>query len=663
MKRKILAQFLALGLALTSLPASAYAAEAPEDVTVETESAETSGENAEVAEDVSEDDNNDSSSAEKDDDATEAEGSNKATSLTANTAGEEDNSSEEDLDEDDAEEDEVDADELDDESLKDEEETASINASKVTIKDDTYYYVIKTDDVDSDVSVVLDEEENITTDFSDFVEIDDTDVYFYTTDSVSGIIYGTAKASYSQLYSGQTSTADYDAVSSATTRKSTLFTSTDVSEVTEDGYYIYGIKNANIGISKNDYVKASILDKAGKQLPDKYSNLLEITLNESSDVPAYYLPYDGNNFKQAVINKKTTIDDATGAISYNTRYGKYMLQVQEVSTNYLRKTRDNDIYPINNSVHGAILRGTDANGNSISLGVRHLKELWVSPYEIAFNPDTNNAVSFEGGYITSVDYLTESDVFTYNLVEPVKIKKSFDASALKAFFNKNNAKALIVSGFENALNNATLSLSYREGRTSVAVVENEAVNVENGRIKYVVESELVPETSYTINIVNDDYADIQLTVTPETIDEDTADTSEPAEPGTDEPAQPENPGTDDPAQPENPSTDEPTQPENPGTDEPTQPENPGTDEPTQPETPATEEPEVDVPAESPLDWATPEQKECVKKLDAQIRCIVDNVIVPTIQKCCPGAKDVLPTVVKQLQIIQQNVLKFLFGRW
>ncbi len=653
MKRKILAQFLALGLALTSLPASAYAAETPEDVTVKTEIAETSGDDAEVAEDVSEDENNESSSAEKDDDATEAEEPNKAISLTANTEGEEENSSQEDFDEDEVEEDEVDADELDDESLK-EEETASINASKVTIKDDTYYYVIKTEDVDSDVSVVLDEDENITTDFSDFIEIDDTDVYYYTTDSVSGILYGTAKASYSQLYSGQTSTADYDAVSSATTRKSTLFTSTDVSEVTEDGYYIYGIKNANIGISKNDYVKAAILNNAGKQISGKYSNLLEITLNEDSDVPAYYLPYDGNNFKQAVINKKTTIDDATGAISYNTRYGKYMLQVQEASTNYLRKTRDNDIYAINNSVHGAILRGTDENGNSISLGVRHLKELWVSPYEIAFNPDTNSAVSFEGGYITSVDYLTGSDVFTYKLVEPVKIKKSFDASALKAFFNKNNAKALIVSGFENALNNATLSLSYREGRTSIPVVENEAVNVENGRIKYVVESELVPETSYTITIVNDDYADIQLTVTPETLDEDTSDTeepSEPANPGTEKPTQPENPGTDEPAQPENPTTDEPTQPENPGTDEPAQPENPGTDEP------------VVNPDEPSLDWATPEQKECVKKIDEQIRCIVDNVIVPTIQKCCPNVKDVLPTVVKQLQVIQQNVFRFLFGRW
>lgn len=654
MKRKILAQFLALGLALTSLPASAYAAEAPDDVAIETEIAETSGGDAEFAEDVPEEEDNDSSKTEEKDDATEAEEPNKAKSLTANTEGDEDNSSEEAFDEDEIEEDTVDEDDFDDESSK-EEEFASLNASKVTIKDDTYYYVIKTEDVDSDASVVLDEDDDAEASFSDFVEIDDTDVYYYTTESVSGILYGTAKASYSQLYSGQTSTADYDAVSSATTKKNTLFTNTDVYEVTEDGYYIYGIKNANIGISKNDYVKAAILNNAGKQISDKYSNLLEITLNESNDTPVYYLPYDGNSFKQAVINKKTTIDDASGAISYNTRYGKYMLQVQEASTNYLRKTRDNDIYAINNSVHGAILRGTDANGNSISLGVRHLKELWVSPYEIAFNPDTNSAVSFEDGYITSVDYLTESDVFTYNLVEPVKIKKSFDASALKAFFNKNNAKALIVSGFESALNNATLSLSYREGRTSVAVVENEAVNVENGRIKYVVESELVPETSYTINIVNDDYADIQLTVTPETIDEDTADT--------DEPAEPENPGTDDPAQPENPGTDDPAQPETPGTDEPAQPENPGTDEPTQPETPATEEPAVDVPAESPFDWATPEQKECVKKIDAQIRCIVDNVIVPTIQKCCPGAKDVLPTVVKQLQIIQNNVLKFLFGRW
>lgn len=659
MKRKILAQFLALGLALTSLPASAYAAEATDDVAVETELAETKGEETEVAEEtdngtVETEPTEASMDVAVEIESTEASKDVAVETESAETKGEETEVAEETEDE-----------EILSEETPDEDSVASLNASKVTINDDTFYYVIKTEDIASDANVVLDEDENTEASFADFVEIDDTDVYYYTTDSVSGTLYGTAKASYSQLYNGQTSADNYDAVSSATTRKSTLFASTDVSEVTEDGYYIYGIKNANIGIPKIDYVKATILDKADKLESEKYSNLLSISLNEDSAAPSYYLPYDGTSFSKAVINNRIIVSDATGAISYNTRYGKYMLQVKEESTNYIRKSRDNDIYAINNSVHGAILRGTDANGNAISLGVRHLKELWVSPYEIAFNPDTNSAVSFEGGYITSVDYLTASDVYTYELMEPVKVKKSFDASSLKAFFNKNNTKALIVSGFESALNNATLTLSYREGRTSIPVVENEAVNVENGRIKYVVESELVPETSYTINIVNEDYADIQLTVTPETIDEDTAETDEPAEPvnpGTDEPTQPENPGTDEPAQPENPGTDEPAQPENPGTDEPAQPENPGTDEPTQPENPGTDEPAVDVPEESPLDFATPEQKEFVKKVDEQIRCIVDNVIVPTIQKYCPNVNDVLPTVIKQLQVIQQNVFKLIFGR-
>ena len=69
------------------------------------------------------------------------------------------------------------------------------------------------------------------------------------------------------------------------------------------------------------------------------------------------------------------------------------------------------------------------------------------------------------------------------------------------------------------------------------------------------------------------------------------------------------------------------------------------------------------PEETDTDSSKTEEKEFVKKVDEQIRSIVDNVIVPTIQKHFPEAKDVLPTVVKQLQIIQQNVLKFLFGRW
>lgn len=265
MKRKILAQFLALGLALTSFPVSAYAAETTEDVTVETEVAEANGEGTEVAEVAPEETDTDSSKTEEKDDSTKTEESDDEVVDDAEAKEAEENLSEETIDEDELEEDELDEDELDEKTLKNEkDEVASLNASKVTIKDDTFYYVIKTEDVDSDANVVLDEDENTEASFSDFVEIDDTDVYYYTTDRVSGTLYGTAKASYSELYRGQTSADDYDAVSSATTKKNTLFTSTDVSEGTEDGYYIYGIKNANIGISKSDYVKAAILDKAGK---------------------------------------------------------------------------------------------------------------------------------------------------------------------------------------------------------------------------------------------------------------------------------------------------------------------------------------------------------------------------------------------------------------
>lgn len=587
MKRKFLAQFLAFGLALTSLPVSVSAAEITEDVVVEAEPP-VADEDTQDVEDLE--------LAEADEDVEADENVNESEDV---------NDASEDLQE--------------------------VTASKITINDETYYFLANSDDFTPDSAIVLEntDEEKTQTDFSSFTEIDDSDVYYYTTANLSGKLYGTYEASYTDLYRGQTSAPEYDAVSSATKGKSKLFTSTNVSEVTDDGYQIYGLKNANVAISKEDYIKASILGSANKLDNNSYANLLKITLNENNDIPSYYLPYDGSEFKNAVIRKSISVNDAEGALRYYTRYGTYQLEVLEPTTSYLRRTRDNDIYAINNSVHGAILRGTDANGNPISMGVRHLKELWVSTYEIAFSPDTNSAVSFEGGSITSVDYLTASDVYSFKFETPVKVKATYDSSALSTFFNENNNKELIISGIDTVLQNTTLSLSYREGRQSVTVVDKAPVTVVNGVIKYTVEDELIPEKSYTVTLVNDEYADITSTVTPETLG---TDPSVPTEP--EEPAEP----------------DEPDTPEEPVIDNPDTPDEPAIDTPTEPARPST-------------DVLSDEQKETVKCIDKKINEIVNCAVVPIVKKYCPQVQNVLPVIKQHLQVIQKKIFNFFFGGW
>lgn len=622
MKRKVLAQFLAFGLALTSLPVSVSAAEISDDVVIETESAVEKTEETEAPakdetpseeEEIQEESNEDSDEADDADDVDEADGVDGEDAVGK-----------------------ADTDEATTEILE-------FAASKITINDEAYYFIVSSDDLTDDSEIVLEntnDEKSVVT-FSYFKEIDNTDVFYYTTANISGKIYGTYQASYTDLYRGQTSAPEYDAVSSATTGKSKLFTSTNVSEITDSGYQIFGLKNANVAVSKEDYIKASILDAADKLDNETYANLLLITPNEDNATPSYYLPYDGNSFGNAVIKKSISVNDAEGELKYYTRFGTYQLEVLEPSTSYLRRTRDNDIYAINNSVHGAILRGKDVNGNPISMGVRHLKELWVSTYEIAFSPDTNPAVSFEGGYITSIDYLTASDVYSFKFEKPVKVKATFDSSALNTYFNENNNKVLTISGINTELNNTTLSLSYREGRQTVTVVDKAPVAVENGRIKYTVEEELIPENSYTVTIVNDEYADIVLTVTPETLGSDPDEPSEPEQP--EEPAEPDTP--DEPVNPDTP--DGPVNPDIPSVDEP---EEPAIDNPTIPFTPSTEQ-------------LTEEQKECVKKIDKNIREVVDCVIVPMVKKYCPQVENVLPVIQQQLQVIQTKIYNFFFGRW
>lgn len=605
--KRLVAKLLILGLAVTSLETPVFAAENADDaktVVVETVAA---------TEDTSEGDSNEEVKEDTEEKSVETQ---------AETTEEENEASEEEVLEN--------VTNTADETTEAEEK--NVVATQVDILGDAYYYIRKSDDVNEDTVVVLgeDAEEASEATFADFTQVDETDIYYYTKAQVSGNIYGAAKASYTQLYKGQTSADEYDAVSSATTKKNTLFASTDTSEVTESGYYIYGLKSANVAVSKEAYVKASILDAAGLGVKDAYKNILAVAVNENQAViPSYYLPYDGESFGKAVIRKKIVVQDATAALKYFTRYGTYQLEVNESSTNYLRKTRDNDIYPVNNAVHGAILRGVDANGNAISLGVRHLKEIWVSTYEIAFEPDMNVSASFAGGYINSVDYLTADDVYSYVFDEPVYVKPVFDTANVKTYFNVNDNKLLTVEGIDKEIGEATLSLSYKEGRTTVSVVDSAPVTVENGVVKVNVEEELIPETAYTVTISNENYADIILSVTPETLG------------GEEEPQTPEEPKT-------------PETPENPG--EPTTPETPvisGDD------TPSTDEPVIDdtKPAE---DEKSQKEQQAKEAIDNAVK-VINDVVVPYVCAHWNEIKCYIPTIIKYVQSHFCEIVKYIFG--
>lgn len=604
--KRLVAKLLILGLAVTSLETPVFAAENADDaktVVVETVAA---------TEDTSEGDSNEEVKEDTEDKFVETQA--------------------EPTEENEASEEEVLENVTNTADETTEAEEKNVVATQVDILGDAYYYIRKSDDVNEDTVVVLgeDAEEASEATFADFTQVDETDIYYYTKAQVSGNIYGVAKASYTELYKGQTSADEYDAVSSATTRKNTLFANTDTSEVTESGYYIYGLKSANVAVSKEAYIKASILDAAGLGVKDAYKNILAIAVNENQAViPSYYLPYDGESFGKAVIRKKIVVQDATASLGYFTRYGTYQLEVNENSTNYLRKSRDNDIYAVNNTVHGAILRGVDANGNSIALGVRHLKEIWVSTYEIAFEPDMNASASFAGGYINSVDYLTADDVYSYVFDEPVYVKPVFDTANVKTYFNVNDNKLLTVEGIDKEIGEATLSLSYKEGRTTVSVVDSVPITVENGVVKVNVEEELIPETAYTVTISNENYADIILSVTPETLG------------GEEEPQTPEEPET-------------PETPENPG--EPTTPETPvisGDD------TPSTDEPVIDdtKPAEDEKSQKEQQKKEAI---DHAVK-VINDVVIPYVCAHWNEIKCYIPTIIKYVQSHFCEIVKYIFG--
>lgn len=389
--------------------------------------------------------------------------------------------------------------------------------TEVTIAGQTYY-VIDTTGLESASSLEY-TAGTATKQFGDLTQIGSTNVYYYTesTEDLSAkTYYGTATLSYAEYYAGDTTVTEYDAVSSATTTKYKSFSNADVTDVTGSGYKIQGVKNVSVAVNAKTYVEAQLLSTAGA-LPENgvYVEAAGITLNEDADTVVNQYKTLNSNGTYSVTNRNVadTVTDAKATLKTTSVWGDYEIDVTETSTSYLRNTRsdnkaDGTPFEVNSQIQGIIVKA-EKNNETISVGLRHMEEIWIQPYELSFKLDSNSsATGLVGATVKEITYLMPDAAYVYTFdgiyMKPqIEDKNSFTA----AFAEDRKSINVDLTNLPSDLENPKVTVYYKQGRSTTYYVQNaEAVD---GVVT--LDSQVPYNKAYTVVLSSDNYADKALT--------------------------------------------------------------------------------------------------------------------------------------------------------
>lgn len=359
-------------------------------------------------------------------------------------------------------------------------------------------------------------------------KIDGTNVYYYTAaEQLTGDLYGAATLTYKEFYAGDVSSADsYDAVSSATTSKNTIFQNEDSTEPEEGkGYQINGVKNVPVRVAADQYIKGTIAKAAGVTSVAGYSKAAAVTLNESpSTAVRVYKPLNADGTYGALVageGVKVTVSDAALQLSTTSNWGDYQLSVNETSTGYLRNNRSDDGWAVGSNVLGAVVEA-QKDGETIRVGMQHLQNIWVQPYQIAFDVsgtdgNVEDTAKLQGATVTKITYIVPEGVYEYTF-DGTYIKPKYAAELnLSAAFNSGRT-AVTLSGVPAELKDITVSVYYKEGRQTVYAAQNAAL--ENGSVALSEAAD--PSKTYTVLLSSSNYADLSATISAVMTDEQKA---------------------------------------------------------------------------------------------------------------------------------------------
>ena len=343
-----------------------------------------------------------------------------------------------------------------------------------------------------------------------YTQIGNTGVYYKPAENstgLSGSFYGKATLSYTDFYSGDTSQAQYDAITSATNKKFNIFQNESTTEVTDDGYQITGVKNVSVAVDAQIYAEAQIL-KAADSLPADgvYAKAAGIELNEApaTAVGQYKTLNSDGTYRATNFDVKATVTDADADITAPSIWGDYMLVVKENSTKYLRNTRSDEGFAVGGNILGAIVE--TASGKKV--GLRHTYEIWVQPYELAFSKNAGLA----GEKIANVTYITPDGAYVYTFGDNAPLVKAqpTEAQKISASFVEGSTSQIAVSGLEN-FKNPKVSVYYTTGMghgKKTTYVVNQAT-ADKGVVTFDEKVARAEDEAYVIKVESDDCVDVE----------------------------------------------------------------------------------------------------------------------------------------------------------
>lgn len=396
----------------------------------------------------------------------------------------------------------------------------SVAMTSVDISGHTYYYGVAAYGAEGWITDFTVEGEAV-----EATKIADSNVFYYTTDALEGTVYGTDSLTYAEFYSEDAdSAADIDAVTSATTGKNNIFTNADSTDPVEgEGYQINGVKNVAVQVDGTQYAEAKVLEAAGALTTVKdngYTNAATITLSEdATTAPAAYKPLNSDgSYGELQAETKATVDSANLQIETSSRWGDYLLKVIETDTENLRNDR-NTGWPVGENILGAIVTATK-DGRTMNVGMKHLQNIWVQPYEIAFTlADSDQFAALEGATVTQITYIVPEGIYVYNFDENNFIKPQYKDAALSASFNDEKTQVTI-TGLPDELEDVAINIYQNKGHGQKTMIATDKTPVDG--VVTLDEGAQVDETvTYTVQITSSNYADLQTTVT----------AAEPVEPG------------------------------------------------------------------------------------------------------------------------------------
>lgn len=357
--------------------------------------------------------------------------------------------------------------------------------------------------------------------FVDATRISSSNVYYYSEEPLTGRLYGTDALSYAEFYNSDTTTpAEYDAVSSATNRKYSMFTNADATTPAEgEGYSINGVKNVNVQVDAKQYAEATLLkavDALNTVNDNGYTKAAEVNVSgASAAAPAVYKPLANDGSYGAIVAEpETTVTDATLSVETSSNWGDYLLEVTETTTNYLRKGSGGP-WAVDQDILGAIVTATK-DGKTIKVGMKHLENIWVQTYEIAFDIDgdtsSTDTKALEGATINSITYIVPEGQYVYKFTNNNYVKPQYPSEVTLTASVDADKRNVTITNIPPDLENVKVNVYHNQGHGKKTMIVTDQKPID-GVVPFDTDATIESSTEYTVQVSSSNYADLSTSFT------------------------------------------------------------------------------------------------------------------------------------------------------